>query len=101
VSPIKVNIPRLGGRLGSLSTRNQIAEIATELESRGYTITNGGGLRNGIRLPEEYLKPLGGGRTGGSYLDLTGTHPRYGVLRINTVDTYKSGLPTLREGIVH
>ncbi|MDR7210603.1 hypothetical protein [Flavobacterium piscis] len=43
------------------------------------------------------MKPLGGGRSGGSYLDLTATHPNYGTLRINTVDIYKNGLPTLRE----
>jgi hypothetical protein len=87
-----------GGRLGNSATRNQNAEIATELESRGYTIINGGGMRNGIRLPEEYLKPLGGGRSGGSYLDLTATHPKYGTLRINTVSTLKDGkTPTLLE----
>lgn len=43
------------------------------------------------------MKPLGGGRKGGSYLDLTATHPEYGILRINTVDVYKNGLPTFRE----
>ncbi len=44
------------------------------------------------------MKPLGGGRKGGSYLDITATHPEYGTLRINTVDIYKrSGLPTRRE----
>jgi len=43
------------------------------------------------------LKPLGGGRKGGSFLDITATHPNYPTLRINTVDVYKSGLPTLRE----
>lgn len=83
---------KTGGRLGNATTRTQIGEIATELESRGYTITRGGG-----RFPEEYLKPLGGGRSGGSYLDLTATHPKYGTLRINTVDVYKNGSPTLRE----
>ena len=43
------------------------------------------------------MKPLGGGTTGGSYIDITATHPKYGTLRINTVDTYSNGLPTLRE----
>jgi hypothetical protein len=43
------------------------------------------------------LKPLGGGRKGGSYLDITATHPYYPTLRINTVDVYKNGLPTRRE----
>jgi uncharacterized protein RhaS with RHS repeats len=81
-----------GGRLGSASTRAQTEAIATELESRGYTITGGGGRR-----AEEFLKPLNGGRKGGSFLDITATHPEYGTLRINTVDIYKNGLPTIRE----
>ena len=83
---------KTGGRLGNTATRAQISEIATTLESRGYTITGGGG-----RSAEEFLKPLGGGRKGGSYIDITATHPNYPTLRINTVDVYKSGLPTLRE----
>lgn len=70
----------------------EIDNIATTLESRGYTITGGGG-----RSAEEFLKPLGGGRKGGSFLDITATHPNYPTLRINTVDVYKNGLPTLRE----
>ena len=49
------------------------------------------------RTAEEFLKPLGGGRKGGSFLDITATHPNYPTLRINTVDVYKNGLPTLRE----
>jgi hypothetical protein len=83
---------KTGGRLGNTVTRNQIENIATTLESRGYTITGGGG-----RTAEEYLKPIGGGRQGGSYVDITATHPNYPTLRINTVDVYKTGLPTLRE----
>jgi hypothetical protein len=43
------------------------------------------------------LKPLYGGRKGGSFLDITATHPNYPTLRINTFDVYKNGLPTLRE----
>jgi len=46
---------------------------------------------------EEFLKPLGGGRKGGSYLDITAKHPNYPTLRINTVDVYKNGLETIRE----
>ena len=83
---------KTGGRLGNAATRSQIDNIATTLESRGYTITGGGG-----RTAEEFLKPLGGGRKGGSFLDITATHPNYPTLRINTVDVYKNGLPTLRE----
>lgn len=83
---------KTGGRLGNAAKRSQIDNIATTLESRGYTITGGGG-----RTAEEFLKPLGGGRKGGSFLDITATHPNYPTLRINTVDVYKNGWPTLRE----
>ncbi len=84
---------KTGGRLGSAATRNQINDIATDLESRGYTITGGGG-----RKAEEYLKPLGGGRKGSSYPDITATHPNRPTLRINTVDVLKDGVtPTSRE----
>jgi len=86
-------ITKTGGRLGSASTRTQIEEIAVELQSRGYTIKGGGGV-----LPEEYLPPLGAGRKGGSYIDITADHPQYGRLRINTVDVLKDGVtPTARE----
>lgn len=44
------------------------------------------------------MKPLNGGRKGGSYLDITATHPKYPTLRINTVDVLKNGVtPTARE----
>jgi RHS repeat-associated protein len=92
ISPAFITPARGGGRLGNAATRSQIDNIATTLESRGYTITGGGG-----RAAEEFLKPLGGGRKGGSFLDITATHPNYPTLRINTVDVYKSNLPTLRE----
>ncbi|MDB5228821.1 MAG: hypothetical protein JWN78_3014 [Bacteroidota bacterium] len=81
----------MGGRLGNLSTRTQVGNIATEMESQGYQITGGGS-----RLPEEYLRPLGGGRKGGSYPDITAIKDGQ-TIRINTVDTYKNGQPTLRE----
>ncbi len=81
------------GRLGNSATKSQIAQISTELERRGYTITGGGG-----RAAEEFLKPLGGGRKGGSYLDITAVHPSYQTLRINTVDVLIDGItPTARE----
>ena len=80
-----------GGRLGNEATRAQIYDIGTNLESRGFEITGGGG-----RLPEEYLKPAGGGRKGGSYPDITAVRDNT-TIRINTVDTYKSGKITSRE----
>jgi RHS repeat-associated protein len=81
-----------GGRLGNTATREQVSNIASTLETRGYTITGGGG-----RTAEEFLKPLGGVRKGGSYPDITAIHPKYPTLRFNTVDIKKNGLPTLRE----
>ncbi|MBC2844626.1 DUF6443 domain-containing protein [Winogradskyella flava] len=82
---------KTGGRLGNEATRRQNATIASELESRGYEITGGGG-----RMAEEYLKPIGGGRRGGSYPDITAT--RNGrTLRVNTVDTRANGTMTTRE----
>lgn len=87
------NKSRRGGRLGNEMTRKQIADIATELEKRGYSIFGGGGKKM-----EEFLKPINGGRKGGSYLDLTAIHPKYGTLRINTVDVLKDNLtPSSRE----
>jgi len=80
-----------GGRLGSEATRAQVYDIGTNLESRGFTITGGGG-----RLPEEYLPPVNGGRRGGSYPDITAVRDNT-TIRINTIDTYKSGVPTARE----
>ena len=86
-------VSKTGGRLGSQTTRAQNSQIAQTLEDRGYIITYGGG-----KLQEEYLKPLNLGRKGGSYIDITAKHPRYGMLRINTVDVLKDGVtPTARE----
>ena len=82
-----------GGRLGNATTRSHISSIASTLENRGYNIIGGGG-----RVKEEFLRPLGGGRRGGSFVDITASHPKYGTLRINTVDTLKNGItPTARE----
>jgi RHS repeat-associated protein len=81
-----------GGRLGNNATRKHVDDVATELESRGWTITGGGG-----RFPEEYLPGVGGGRKGSSFADITATK-KGKVLRINTVDTKLDGLtPTKRE----
>ncbi len=83
---------KIGGRLGSQSTRQHVDEVATELENRGWRITHGGGRR-----PEEYLPGPGGGRKGSSYPDITATKNGK-TLRVNTVDTYADGVkPTTRE----
>ena len=82
-----------GGRLGSELTRGQIADIAAEMEARGWQITGGGG-----KLPEEYLRGPNG-RLGSSYPDITATKNGR-TLRVNTVDTYVDGVtPTTREAI--
>src|SRR6202030_1895118 len=79
-------VPNPGGRLGSPSTRSQVAAIADELESRGWTITGGGGS-----LPEEYIAGAGGGRAGSAYPDITATMNGR-TLRINTIDTLADGV---------
>jgi hypothetical protein len=72
-------------------TRQHVSDVATEMESRGWTITRGGG-----RFPEDYLPGPGGGRLGSSHPDITATkHGR--TLRINTIDTRAGGTPTPRE----
>ena len=87
-------VKKTSGRLGNESTRSQINDISTKLEAKGWFIEGGG-----QRAPEEFLKPLGAGRKGGSYPDITATHPDYPTLRINTVDVNRAGLPTIREAI--
>jgi hypothetical protein len=82
------------GRLGTKLTRDHIADVASELESRGWEITGGGG-----KLPEEYLPGLGGGRKGSSFPDITATKNGK-TLRVNTVVTYADGItPTSREAV--
>jgi len=90
---ITEKVPAFGskGRLGNAATRELNAAIAAELESRGFTITGGGGI-----LPETYLKPLNGGRKGGSYPDISATKNGRDI-HVNTVDTYKNGTITKRE----
>jgi RHS repeat-associated protein len=80
-----------GGRLGSASTRAQVAEIQAELESRGWTVTHGGAMG------EEYIPGPGGARLGSAYPDITAVKNGR-TLRINTIDTLSDGLtPTARE----
>ena len=82
-----------GGRLGTDLTRGHVAAVAAELESRGWTITGGGG-----KLPEEYLRGFNG-RQGSSYPDITATKNGR-TLRLNTIDTYVDGItPTTREAV--
>jgi hypothetical protein len=81
----------VGGRLGSPSTRAQVAEIQAELKARGWDVTRGGTLR------EEYISGPGGARAGSAYPDITALKNGR-TLRINTIDTMSDGLtPTARE----
>ena len=83
---------KTGGRLGNQTTRAHVADVAGELESRGWRVTGGGG-----RFPEEYLRGPGGGRLGSNFVDITAVK-RARILRINTVDTLSDSVtPTARE----
>ena len=85
-------VPNPGGRLGKERTRQHIGDVATEMESRGWTITHGGN-----RLPEEYLPGPGGSRKGSSFPDITATKDDR-VFRVNTIDTRSDKVtPTTRE----
>lgn len=90
-------VRRVTGRWGNAATRQQAAEIAAELKARGWDVQYGGGEWSRFGR-EEYLPPVGGGRFGGSYPDITATKNGR-TLRINTVDTYADGVTlTKREG---
>lgn len=69
-----------GGRWGTAPTRLQNHELASALESSGYTIRGGAG-----RAAEEWFAGPGGGTRGGTFVDITATRaesdgvPRSGV----------------------
>lgn len=82
-----------GGRLGNAATRAQNAELAAQLEARGFTVIYGGGSRS-----EEYIAGEGPGTLGGTYVDITATNSKTGAtIRVQTVDTLADGTPTPRE----
>jgi RHS repeat-associated protein len=90
VDKMAVDVEKTGGRLGSAETRALDKEVAKDLEAEGYTITHGAGK------PQEYIPGPGGSRKGSSYPDITATKEGK-TLRVNTVDTNKSGTLTKRE----
>jgi RHS repeat-associated protein len=101
IDEISVTLPRpplldkylsgSGGRWGLGSTRLQNHQIASELESKGFTITGGAG-----RASEEWIPGPGGGSKGSTWVDITAT--RGGVVRrVQTVTTDASGAPTRSE----
>lgn len=87
------NLP--GGRWGNLGTQLQNSRIVAFLKGRGWTIRAGGGMS-----PEEFIPGPGGGRSGSTYVDITAQKTVNGqprTVRIQTVDTRASGVPTNRE----
>jgi RHS repeat-associated protein len=86
VTPSQAGVAGLGGRLGNATTRAQISSLATDLESQGYIITDGGG-----EAPEEFIRGPNGGSLGGTYVDLTATNGT-STIRIQTVDTLADGV---------
>ncbi|MCY2952994.1 MAG: hypothetical protein NTU53_13615 [Planctomycetota bacterium] len=84
-----------GGRWGGLNTQLQNSRIAIHLKGKGWKITFGGGMGS-----EEPIPGPTGGRSGSTYVDITAQKMVNGqlrTLRIQTVDTRKSGAPTNRE----
>ena len=80
-----------GGRLGSAATRQHVADVAEELDRRGWKVTHGGGT------PEEYIPGTGPGTRGSAYPDITASKNGR-TLRVNTIDTLADGVtPTIRE----
>ena len=94
---------RLGnswGPLGKPSTRSHVESVAQTLESRGWTVTNGGGnfKPGAARLAEEYLPGPGGGSFGSNKIDITAVKDGK-ILRVNTITTIDGVVPTGEEFI--
>jgi hypothetical protein len=82
-----------GGRWGSAATRQQNHDLASALESSGYTIRGGAG-----RASEEWFAGAGGGTRGGTFVDITATKAGEPTLRIQTISTLRDGVtPTAAE----
>ena len=82
--------PKPGGATDQLNR-----QVADGMEDEGMRVTHGGG-----RGKEEYFPGPGGGRTGSNRADITAVEkadPKLPKQRVQTVDTYKNGLPTKRE----
>jgi len=67
--------------------------------NRGWVHVGGGtDAKTGLPLKEKYLPPVGGGRKGASYPDLTFEKPDGTFHHHNTTDTYADGITeTTRE----
>lgn len=89
-----------GGRRGNAATRAHVDQVRDDFlaANPGWEHVAGGRSKaTGVDLPEEYIKPIGGGKKGGSYPDLTFIGPKGEKFRINTADTYTGGGFTTRE----
>ena len=96
---ISAPCPPRPGRRGNELTRDQLDRLRDDFLRRypEYRHTAGGrAVETGKPLPEEYIPGPGGGRKGSSYPDLTFQGPNFTV-RLNTVDTVRSGAMTQRE----
>ncbi|NJM34878.1 MAG: hypothetical protein HC850_09425 [Rhodomicrobium sp.] len=81
-----------GGRWGNTATRTQNYGISTELQGQGFRVTGGGGIG-----PEEFIKGVGPGTKGGTFVDITAKGADGRFVRIQTIDTLPNGLPTPNE----
>ena len=82
-----------GGRFGGPATRAQNYRLAQDLQSDGYSITGGGGMRS-----EEYIAGAGPGTTGSTFVDITAKAADGSIVRVQTIDTLPDGItPTPRE----
>jgi hypothetical protein len=89
---LKRYLTESGGRWGGTSTRVLNDKLATDLESKGYTVTGGAG-----RAAEEWIPGPGGGTEGGRFVDITAKKGAETV-RIQTVTTLADGVtPTPEE----
>lgn len=79
--------PTSGGRLGGPPVRALNAYLSQKYGDQGWRLVAGG-----AELAEEYIPPAGGGRTGGTYVDITMRHSDGRTLRIQTVDTLADGV---------
>lgn len=82
-----------GGRWGRSATRQLNDEIATALEKE----IPGCRVRGDARSSEEWIPGPGGGRDGGTFVDITVTNGSR-TIRVQTIDTLADGVtPTPRE----
>jgi hypothetical protein len=89
------------GRRGNAKTQADIDQQRDDILAKNPTwkhVAGGTDKSNGLPLKEKYLPPVGGGRKGSSYPDLTFEKPDGTFHHHNTTDTYADGITeTTRE----